>query len=93
MANNDIMLAHISLLSLSLSDQVVVEIWRGMLCLIVSFISCKVCVVVKLNEETVWSALTLPLQGCWESSEEHQRWAASLQALHRSPCLELPAQT
>lgn len=38
------------------------------------------------------SALTFPLQGCCESSAEHQRWAASLQALQRSPCLEFPAK-
>lgn len=42
--------------------------------------------------KSVSSVHTLPLQGSWESSDEHQRWAASLQALHRSPCLEFPVK-
>lgn len=39
-----------------------------------------------------WRVLTLPLHGCWESSDEHQRWTASLQALQRKPCLEFPVK-
>lgn len=51
------------------------------------------CTVVTLDEKSVWGLLTLPLQGCWESSDEHHRCAGSLQALQRSPCLEFPGET